>query len=301
MKNNLWPSGWGPTQLEKNQWKILTKNVTESCVTILDFDENIETWNNLEIEKIYELEQKCWAPWLEASYSSLKWRAKIFPLGQIALISKEQTWNAIAASLSLNQIHWNGEKDSLPSWDDVAWDPTTYENTYDPNGNALVLMSMNVNEKYHWSHSPLLSSAKKLAKNKNLPYVIWSFRPNKFWAYITTLFEQYGSEYFLWIDLEKLFAEYIEKECNGKPIDQWIWILKKKYGMKPLKIDTNAMVVKVTIEEFHKYKKIDEQKEIYWYNIKDNIWSSGQTGFWYIYGDYAIYKESNVWWLIPNE
>lgn len=301
MKNSISVHTWDVSHPEQKQSQAITTQVTASHTKILDIHESVESWDTLDIGKIYELEKKCWVPWLEASYSSLKWRACIFPAGQIALISKEPKEAIISASLSLNQMYWDGDVDSLPSWDAVAWDPTTYEQTYDPNGNALVLMSMNVHEKYHWAHAHLLAATKKLAIEKDIPYIIGSFRPNKFWAYIDNLWQQYGTDYFTDMDLDQLFEEYIQKESEWKSLDQWLGILKKKYGMKPLKIDTSAMIVSVTSAEFHEYKKIDAEKWIIWHNIKDNIWSCWQTGFWYLDGDGAVYQESNVWWLIPNQ
>lgn len=110
--------------------------------------ENIATgnWTPQDAEKIYNiLEKPNWAPWLEASKESIEGRSIVFPQGQLVIKSIDGT---PIASLSTNQIYWDGKVEALPTWDDVAGDPTTYEKTYHPNGNALVMMSMNVHPEH---------------------------------------------------------------------------------------------------------------------------------------------------------
>lgn len=123
---------------------------------------NITTgnWTPHDAEKIFDiLEKPNWAPWLAASKESIEGRSLVFPKGQLVIKSIDGT---PIASLSTNQIYWDGKVETLPTWDDVAGEPTTYEKTYDPNGNALVMMSMNV----HPEHQRRRTSENFNRKNK---------------------------------------------------------------------------------------------------------------------------------------
>ncbi len=87
----------------------------------------LTSWSESDGPSIYEhLERFNWAPWLAASADTLSGRAKIFPQGQLVL--KNEVGIPLA-SLSTNQIAWNGDPITLPNWDNIAGDPTTYENT----------------------------------------------------------------------------------------------------------------------------------------------------------------------------
>lgn len=247
----------------------------------------IGTWINKDIGDIYEqLEKPNWAPWLSAPVTSLAGRASVFPEGQIVM---ENSGGELCASLSMNRINWSGNIDELPSWDDVAGDPTTYEKTYVPDGNTLCLMSMNVNPEFQGQGyaKTLISEAKKLGEKLGVQYVIGSFRPN-----------EYGKH-----KLEKgvdalAFDDYaVLTRTDGLPEDAWLRNLSRN-GMRHLKVDTKAMVVPVTLEEFEGYK--DEYHQGQWVEVEDNSWECGEVGTWHVdvKNNTAVYIESNMWGII---
>ena len=241
------------------------------------------SWSPSEAPEIYAaLEHPNWAPWLEASVTSLAGRANIFPKGQ--LVMKDSIGNYMA-SLSLNQINWDGNKAHLPSWDDVAGDPTDYSQTYTKNGNTLVLLSMNVDPALKGLHLPskMIAEAQKTATNLGASHLIGSFRPSG-----------YGEVKKGMPDLD--FETYcLLKKCGSdKPLDHWLgslWHL----GMKMLAVDDKAMTVTVPIAEFESYKKND------WKEIKSGIWECGEVGAWKVdsASGTATYQESNVWGSLP--
>lgn len=240
---------------------------------------NISNWTTKVAKNIYDLlEHTNWASWLEASINSIEWRAKVFPEWQFLL----SNWKTMLWSLSTNCIYWDWNIDTLSSWDDIAWNPTTYENTYNPNWNALVLMSMNINPefKWWWLTDYLVWAVKDLAKNKWIKYIIWSFRPSWYWEY---KMENWNIP----------FEEYLNlKNEQWYSIDPWIRSLQKKW-MQPLKIDNNAMIVEMDYESFLKLKEEN------WKEISSWVWECWQVWQFFIEWDKAIYKEKNLWWQIP--
>lgn len=244
----------------------------------------VGNWQQKDIQVIYEeLEHPNWAPWLEAQPESLAGRAKIFPKGQLLL--KDNAGNFLA-SLSMNRIQWNGDKDSLLSWDDVAGNPTTYEKTYVPSGNTLTLMSMNVNPKNTGEGYAriLIEKARLLAIELNVDYLIGSYRPN-----------EYGKFKLSNLDKPHNFEHYcVIKRNDGLPIDSWLRNLTRN-GMQPLKVDHKAMVVPVSLQEFARYQK--EYNPEKWVEISPNIWECGEVGTWKVdaKNGLAVYKESNLW------
>lgn len=195
-----------------------------------------------------------------------------------------------AASLSLNQINWDGIANHLPSWDDVAGDPTDYSKTYVPEGNTLVLLSMNVNQAFKGDHLPskMIKEATKLAQHLGASYLIGSFRPSGY-GYIKK-----GMGY----DIE--FSTYCQLKRVGsdKPVDAWLGSLWH-VGMKMLKEDEKAMTVEVPYHEFLSYKSIYHKGQ--WEEVKQGVWECGEVGSWTINPDtrIATYQESNMWGILP--
>lgn len=264
---------------ESSNLNLLKENVSSQSKNILElWDLSVKNWSEVDIEKVFtDLEIKCWAPWLSASKNSLEWRAKVFEEWQFILTS----WDNFLASLSTNLINWDWNKDSLKSWDEVAWDPTTFENTYEKNGNSLVLMSMNVNPLFRWLWLPniLIENANKLAEKLWLDYIIWSFRPSWYWSY--KIDNNYDD-----------FDKYIKTiNQNWELIDPWLKVLTRNW-MKMIKVDENAMVIELTEDEF---EKLDKQNWVYdWEKYEClEVWSWTKTDNWTY-----LYKESNVWWVL---
>lgn len=246
-------------------------------------DMTISSWCPQEAPGLYmALEHPNWAPWLEASETSLVGRASIFPAGQLVM---KDSFGNYAASLSLNQINWDGVTEHLPSWDDVAGDPTDYSQTYTSDGNTLVLLSMNVASEYKGLKLPskMIEAAQKLAKSLGVAHLIGSFRPSG-----------YGEIKKGMPDLE--FETYcmLKKSFSDKPLDHWLGSLWHM-GMKMLEVDHKAMTVTVPVAEFESYKQDD------WKEVKLGVWECGEVGQWKVdaASGTATYQESNVWGSLP--
>jgi len=247
----------------------------------------IKSWTPESASIIHQnLEVHNWAPWLSASESSLIGRSKVFPEGQLQIELPE---GQIVATVSTNRIYWDGHVDSLPNWDTVAGDPTTYEKTYQPEGNALVLMSMNVHSSYQkfGLATALVHQVQKLGKELGIENIIGSFRPNEFGLFKI----KHGPTDF------DAYIHMVQKD--GSPIDAWIRSLTRN-GMKPLKTDVQAMTVfGITPEEFEELQT--NYHADMWKQFGEK-WECGEVGQWTVDPEtgLATYQESNLWGIIPN-
>ncbi len=287
----------------------------------------IEEWKPSEAMDIYtQLEHPNWAPWLEASAETIAGRAIIFPKGQ--LLIKENGLKV--ASLSINQIDWDGNPDTLPSWDKVAGKETTdYSETYKSSGNTLVLMSMNVAENSKGKHLPsnLITHTKQLAQELGVEYLIGSFRPS---GYGKAKLEhkgfgdsQYPFGYQHLLDYMPLteygkrvmakssdFWNYCLAKVPGtqKPLDPWLRSLWWS-GVQLIKEDPWAMEVHASATEFKTYKATYHPE--LWKLSRTarsgaESWECGEVGEWiadiaqrHPAHAYARYRESNAWGMIP--
>lgn len=248
------------------------------------------TVGNWSVNEVYALhaalERPNWAPWLSASPESLAGRAKNFPEGQLVLTCGNQ----YVASLSLNQIHWNGDIHTLPSWDAVAGDPTDFSKTYTPHGNTLVLLSMNVAPAWKGKQIPamMITTAQQLAHTLGVEHLIGSFRPSGYGAI------KKGMEYAL--DFETYCG--LKRHGTDKPLDPWLGSLWHM-GMKMVAVDHAAMTVAVTIDEFYGYQRDYHAGQ--WEEIQSGIWECGEVGRWTVNAphDIAVYSESNIWGSVP--
>lgn len=258
----------------------------------------IESWTPEIAGEIYEkLEHPNWAPWLEASQETIAGRAAVFPEGQLLL--KEN--GVPVASLSMNKIHWDGNSDHLPSWDQVAGkDKTDYSETYQPDGNTLVLMSMNVADDAKGKQLPakLIAYVKQLALDMGVEHVIGSFRPSGYGK------AKKDHDYSL------PFWDYCQMKVPGtdKPLDPWLrslwWV-----GMQMIKPDKSAMEVTVNADDFYNYQNNyhpDVWEKVYTTHTRNgrnivDFWECDEVGYWVIWNQdkKALYKESNVWGEIP--
>lgn len=253
---------------------------------------DVVTWQELGddgITQIHEIEKQTWAPWLAASYESLAGRAKVNHAGQLAIVG---AGGDVWASLSTNKIDWSGDVGSLPTWDDVAGDPTDYAQTYVPDGNSVVLMSMNVSPDKQGLHLPSeLISQLVLSSmaDPSVEQVIGSFRPSEFFKS-------------LYVAPNLSFEDYISSDNpHGKGLaDKWLRALTL-LGMKPLAVDHEAMSVPVTAEEFGAYKAASALHGLPWKTITINgqeVWWCGETGVFYKDDEGYVYKESNLWGML---
>jgi hypothetical protein len=247
---------------------------------------SIESWTPEMATELYEqLEHPNWAPWLEASTETIAGRASVFPAGQ--LLMKDD--GIMVASLSMNQIEWDGNPSTLPSWDQVAGvDTTDYSETYKPHGNTLVLMSMNVSPKNKGKQLPtkMIDYVKLLAKELGVQHVIGSFRPSGYGI----AKKQHGYELPFWE-----YATTKQPESN-KPVDPWLRSLWWN-GMQMIQEDRQAMQVLIPISEFVEY--MQNYKPEIWVEVKPGIWECEEVGTWTVNAETAAYKESNVWGVIP--
>jgi len=262
----------------------------------------ITTWEHISPTVIYdELEHPNWAPWLEASVESIVGRASFFPEGQLLIVDEQ---DQPVASLSTNRIDWDGNLDTLPTWDDIAGTPSDFSQTYRPKGDTLVLMSMNVHSSQKGKQLPtkLVHQAQLMAHNLGIRHLIGSFRPNEygqykqksgqnidFWEYATQLKTPK-------VDSAGVFGQ--KNQVVQVPIDGWLrsltWL-----GMKPIKEDKTAMTVCVSIEEFLQYKETYHPKS--WWQDATGVWHCSEVGSWSIdeAAGLATYQESNLYGRLP--
>lgn len=257
-------------------------------------DKEIITWfeyiTDNGVDAITDLENTCWAEWLATPPENLIARAEVFQDGQQAIVTQTL---GLVATLSTNLIHWDGNPKTLPTWDDVAGDPTTYQSTYDEDGDTLCLMSMNVDPEVRGQRLPshLIDAMRQLANNKNISKVIGSFRPSHYHHAVLDSIHR-GEE-------PPTFEMYCDmKNDEGFLVDPWLRNLGKN-GMEMIAVDDHAMYVPVSAEEFELFKEPSWQL----INIEGKqVWWCGQTGFFYPQPDGSyVYIESNIWGSINVE
>ena len=246
-----------------------------------------QTWQQFAANEgmgpIHALENKCWAPWLAASPESMDGRAETFPDGQVCLTID----GTLMATLSANRINWDGKLESLPTWDEVAGEPTDYSKTYQPNGNSLVLMSMNVDPAARGLQLPKLLIAKLLgyASIQGIEHVIGSFRPSAYGKAVLAAVNEGGK-------LPPFETYCSSTDDHGNYIDPWLRALARN-GMTPIAIDSKAMQVSLSAEEFEGVKQHS------WQQIELDgvtIWCPDETGVFYQRPDGSyLYKEINLW------
>jgi GNAT superfamily N-acetyltransferase len=255
---------------------------------------SVVTWKELGddgIDQIYAIEKQTWAPWLAAGHDSLAGRAVVNPLGQLAVVDGG---GVVLASLSTNQIEWSGAVDELPSWDDVAGDPTDYSQTYVPEGNTTVLMSMNVHPEAQGQKLPaqlVKTVCAQAAQSPSVQRVIGSFRPSEF-----ALATKQNPE----LD----FADYVATvRHDGLPVDKWLRVLTRM-GMEQLAVDDTAMKVYLGSSEMEQLRTSQEQATGEpWIKLRTHgpgskYWC-GETGFFYdLRKGGQVYIESNVWGML---
>jgi hypothetical protein len=270
----------------KDTTKIYSISASEHTAAMKEFV--IGSWQPVEGEAIYvALEHPNWAPWLEASAATLAGRARVFPHGQLVI---KDLAGQYAASLSMNQILWDGQIAHLPSWDAVAGDPTDYSKTHNVMGNALVMMSVNVAPACKGKHMPtnLIAYAKVVANGLGMEHLLGSFRPSGFGQAKKAHGHDLNFGAYCWS----------KQEGTGKPIDPWLRSLAWN-GLELLAVDPAAMTVKVSIGEFEEYKA--QYKPDAWIEVAEGKWECEEVGTWNIDSNngIAVYVESNVWGKIP--
>lgn len=254
-------------------------------------------------QEIYaELEAPNWAPWLRFDIDTLTRHQAVFPGGQFVLEGED---DSPIASLSTNRISWDGSPEDLSTWDDVAGADCSYEDTFDPEGNTLVFMSMSVHKDHKGEHLPdrLIQRTRLYAAEQGIERIIGDFRPSGF--------GQYKKETH---DFD--FEHYVTAtRADGKLKDPWLRAMTYR-GWEALKVDPRSMVVEATEDEFEAFRTGHNPDS--WWQVQDDatkeqltawhqpaqeleqvdeVWECEETGTWYVdrQAQKAVYIESNVW------
>lgn len=246
----------------------------------------VRPYNPSEAGMIFHgLERPNWAPWLRASEGVLAKRAEVFPQGQIAIWERERP----VANISLARFNYDGDPQHLKTWDELMGDPPTGEGTFDLQGNALGMMSINVSQGQRGGGltTEIFGAVRKLARELGVGHIMGSFRPTQFGDH--SIKNPHAS-----------FKDYVDtKRPEDKlPIDGWLRILTKN-GMRMLRVDDAAMVVPdVSREQFDEYRRTYNPDR--WKQISLSVWRCGETGIWLVGEKSAVYAESNVWGILEN-
>lgn len=261
-----------------------------------------------EIQYIHDnLDAPNWAPWLTMWVEDHIAHRDVFPDGQL-VIKDEQTQLPIGV-LTTNQIQWDGNSESLPTWDGVAGEDYSFRETYKSDGNTLCLMAISIAQGHKGEHLPeqLIGKLKELGTTKNVEHIIGDFRPSGFGEYkrLTGSFD---------------FDEYVAlRREDGLPEDPWLRNLTRQ-GMQPLRADYRAMVMPFPLAELREYQTSYNPEN--WYQVTDQaahevlvkthdpvseigefdeIWECGETGTWYVNSktEQAVYIESNYYGELP--
>jgi hypothetical protein len=257
--------------------------------------------------EVYErIEKPNWAPWLRVDQARLVDRMMVFPDGHMTLKNEE---DIPVGFLSTNRISWDGNPDTLSTWDGVAGENGNFQDTCVPDGNTICLMSMGAAAGFKGQRvaEEMVTGIQKIAREKGVEHIIGDFRPSGFGQY-KHMTGNYN------------FTDYVsQKRFDGRPLDPWLRNVSY-LGMEPLKVDNRAMVVPASLDELLVY--MTEYKPDAWYEVEDpagqktlieqqqpelnlrkitNIFECEETGTWYVDVENreAVYIESNYWGEIP--
>ncbi len=243
----------------------------------------LSNWDSKDVPYVHEeLCNKNWAPWLVIPRESVEGRIRVFPGGQ--LLARNEQGVPVGYAF-INRVNWDGSQDHLKSWKDLAGNPTTFEDTYRPDGNTLCLMSINVHRNLRGVGiaQKLIRRATKLSKELKVEYLIGSFRPN-----------QYGKAKLDSSDFLDFETYCSTIRSDGLPVDEWLRNLTRN-GMRILKVDSEAMKGKFSLEEFQNFRT--SYNPHLWIEIPPNIWECGEVGQWRVdqRARSAVYIENAIW------
>jgi GNAT superfamily N-acetyltransferase len=252
---------------------------------------HVALWCPEDAPEIYQyLEEPCWRPWLRSPERILARYPVIFPDGQLMIRSAVGT---ILATVTMNRINWDGNPDTLPSWDEVAGAAVgqgDYASSFVPHGNTIVLMSMNVRPDQRGNGHPrrLIAAARAQAHRLGVRHLIAPFRPDTFGKWKLEDIARRSDE-----DFQRYCQLKIERNGRQMPFDGWIRNLIYS-GMMPIRVQNDAMVVTVSRAEFEEFRK-----QGFWIETRPGEWQCGETGTWYVRGHTAVYREKNLWGRFP--
>lgn len=233
-----------------------------------------------QVGQIFErVEKVSWAPWLAASSGVIEKRIQNFQEGQLVALEGDK----IAGYLSLNRLNLDTSGD-WPNWMGVVGKSEEYDN-FNPNGNALFLVSMGIAPEFRGSGvvSLLLSKAKELSHDRGV-LLASCFRPSG-----------YGLYKFERKEIIPL-SEYMNiKNADGYLVDPWLRSLSKN-GAKFVGVSENYYSKDVSNSQLEFYK--NNYNKDRWWNT-NGTWECAEAGNFVENksGGYT-YLESNVCGLI---
>jgi len=274
------------------------------------------------LKDVHALESATWAPWLAYTKDQLARHRQVFGPGQFEVWDDKHNLNGI---LSTNRINWAGNAGDLPTWDEVAGEAVTYEETYVPDGNTLALMSISVDPATRGKgvYRDLILQAQDLARISQIERLVGDFRPSGFGAYKRNTgffdFEEYCRTTRSEAEPNYLNIKLPALKKDDQPQDPWLRAVKR-LGMTELAADPRAMVVPASTEELDNYRETYKPED--WWKVTDpeqisyllgwhqphqdiesveEIWECGETGTWYVDRTHgaAVYIESNLWGELP--
>jgi GNAT superfamily N-acetyltransferase len=247
----------------------------------------IDLWRPEEADEIFRnLEAPNWCPWLRTPSEILSRYPLVFPEGQLLVRTGS---DEIRATLTMNRIQWNGDPDALPTWDEVAGANVRdgdYSATFVPDGNTMVLMSMNVHPLHQGDGHPrrLMHAARVQAEKLGATHLIGPFRPNQFGKWKLERPGQRSDG-----DFAAYCAMTIERDGLRLPGDGWLRNLVRN-GMVPIKVQDDAMVVSIARAEFEAFRHGRG-----WVETRAGEWQCGEAGTWFVNEHTAVYREKNLW------
>lgn len=242
----------------------------------------VEHWKPFDVSEIVRLEE-VWASWLRKPPEHIATIAERFSETQLLIRNPQKK---PVATLTATRMNWDGDPDSLTTWDDAVGGGITngdLTRSYDSNGNTICIISSAIDpaHRHKGLSKNLMTGIKRVAQELQVTHLIGPFRPNQYGQYR----KDHG-----YIS----FADY----CNltrgdGEPYDAWLRVAQRA-GMQPLRIEENSMVIHASNEEFEGYKKTDHPSM--WRQTESGI-ECGETGLWVPDSDGKgyTYRESNQW------
>lgn len=246
---------------------------------------SFEKWHPSAIDDIDRLEKMCWPPWLQYPRQHLETISERFSNTQLLARNKN---NVVVGAITANRIDWDGNPDSLTTWDDVAGGVVgigDYTATYKPEGNAICVMSASVDPTAQRASigRRLVEGTIGLAKEAGAEYLIGPFRPSGYGEY-KRLHGQIP------------FSDYCNLKRDNELHDPWLRSVSR-LGMIPLRVENESMRVDVSRQQFDEYRRTFQPDK--WQHARGNIWECGETGSWIVSNDRATYIEPNLWGRIP--
>jgi ribosomal protein S18 acetylase RimI-like enzyme len=251
----------------------------------------VERWKPNDVPAIVHLEELCWAPWLRKPADNIGTIASLFPETQ--LVAKNHN-NVIVAAITANRINWDGNPQSLQTWDSVAGgseNASDYIATHVLDGNTICITSSAVDPSVQRKGlaKRLIMEMKDVGKELGVDHLIGPFRPSEYGNYKIAQGPNSNVS----------FAEYCElKQEDGQSLDPWLRSAAK-LGMKPMRVEEASMVVEVSMNKFEEYRKSYNSNK--WVDFGNGRWECGDTGSWYLNleQEKATYIEPNLWGEIP--